>query len=50
MRSNNGKDDNGDDSAGETSYFINNGKRLDPNDRRPAAGGGAAGSNIGVPV
>ena len=44
---NNGKDDNGDDSAGETSYLTNNGKGPNPNDRRPAAGGGTAGSNTG---
>ena len=47
LHNNNGKDDNGDDSAGETSYFTNNGKGPDTYDRLPAAGGGAAGSNIG---
>ena len=44
---NNRKDDSGDDSAGETSYLTNNGNGPDPDDRCPAAGGGAAGSNIG---
>ena len=47
LHNNNRKDDRGDDSAGETSYLTNNGKGPDPDDRRPAAGGGAAGSNIG---
>ena len=47
FHNNNRKDDSGDDSAGETSYLTNNGKGPDPDDRRPAAEGGAAGSNIG---
>ena len=47
LYNNNRKDDSGDDSAGETSYLTNNGKGSDPDDRRPAAGGGVAGSNIG---
>ena len=45
--SHNRKDDSGDDSAGEKSYLTNNGKGPDPDDRRTAAGGGVAGSNIG---
>ena len=47
LHNNDGKDDNGDDSAGETSYLTNNCKRPNPNDRRPAYGGSAAGSNTG---
>ena len=47
LHNNNRKDDSGDDLAGETSYLINNGKGPDPNDRRPAVGGRAAGSSIG---
>ena len=47
LHSHNRKDDSGDDSAGETSYLTNNGKGPDPDDRRTASGGGAAGSNIG---
>ena len=47
LHNNNGKDNSEDDSAGETSYLTNNSKGPDPYDRRPAAGGGAAGSNIG---
>ena len=45
LHNNNGKDVNGDDSAGETNYLTNNGKGPDPDDRRPAAGDSAAGSN-----
>ena len=47
LHNNNRKDDSGDDSAGETSYLTNNGKGPYPDDRRPAAGGSAAGNNIG---
>ena len=47
LHNNNRKDDSGDDSTGETSCLNNNGKGPDPDDRRPAAEGGAAGSNIG---
>ena len=47
LHNNNRKDYSGDDSAGETSYLTNNGKGPDPDDRRTAAGGGTAGSNIG---
>ena len=47
LHNNNKKDDSGDDSAGETSYLTNNGKGPDPDARRTATGGGAAGSNIG---
>ena len=47
LHNNNGKDDNGNGSAGETSYLTNNGKGPNLDDHRPATGGGAAGSNIG---
>ena len=47
LHNNNRKHDSEDDSAGETSYLTNNGTGPDSDDRRPAAGGGAAGSNIG---
>ena len=42
-----GKDNNGDGSAGETNHLANNGKGPNLDDHRPAAGGGAEGTNTG---
>ena len=47
LHNSNEKDDNEDDSAGETNYLTNNGKGPKPDDCLPVTEGSAAGSNTG---